>query len=185
MPRSQLMVFVVLSGVTTSLLLAPDAEAEIVFNPDTNSYYELVEEGADFDMAVEAASLRVHAGRSGRLVTIESSEENLFLTTTFGADELHVHWIGGFQQDGSQEPDGGWMWVTGDLIDYNNWAPGEPNDYNGIENAIMFDHGVGPDGKYWNDVDRTNDAPGYLVEYPESEVAAQASAWGAVKALFD
>ena len=40
------------------------------------------------------------------------------------------------------------MWVDGSNVAFTNWAPGEPNDQNGVENCVEF---YTRDGQ-WNDM---------------------------------
>ncbi|MBM55021.1 MAG: hypothetical protein CMB32_00485 [Euryarchaeota archaeon] len=75
----------------------------------------------------------------GHLVTITSSEENDFIWTAVynnglnpGGSNNYQAWIGLFQNVDSpnyNEPDGGWEWVTGEEISYENWADGLPNNF--------------------------------------------------------
>ena len=58
------------------------------------------------------------------LATPTSDQENEFadlLTDTYT-------FIGLYQQDTSDEPAGGWAWVTGEPLDWMNWGLNEPND---------------------------------------------------------
>ncbi len=83
-------------------------------------YYEviLVPEGIDWQAAYNAAN-----AAGGYLATITSQAENDFvyslasINTAFwtpGRGETSIGpWLGGFQPDGSPEPDGNWQWVTG------------------------------------------------------------------------
>jgi hypothetical protein len=71
----------------------------------------------------------------GYLATVTSSKENAFIFSLI-EDERFWHccvtpshgkeylgpWIGGYQEDGSREPDRGWKWVTGEEFSYEKWA---------------------------------------------------------------
>jgi hypothetical protein len=119
--------------------------------------------------------------KGGYLVVITSAAENSFLTYNSylgdlenGNDLLDGYWTGGYQIDGSDEPDQGWAWVNGEAFSYNNWGRGgEPNNY-GDENRIVFAHNIYlPDGKEWNDrEDSGSGIPGYIVEYDTKPVSA-------------
>ena len=102
-------------------------------------------------------------GQSGHLATITSSPESAFLFGQFG-NSVRAKWLGGFQPAGSQEPDGGWQWVTGEPFSYTNWGGGEPNNSGGMENFLL----AYTDG-FWNDLDGINPpdgwATGYVVEF--------------------
>jgi hypothetical protein len=121
-----------------------------------------------------AAEGLTYLGMQGHLVTLSSGAENLFLTNhpelgnrDGGEDLLDAYWMGGYQLDGSSEPDGGWTWVTGEAFGYTNWGDGEPNNspvYN--ENSIQFAHDFSATGKQWNDVfGALWFLPGYVVEF--------------------
>ena len=75
----------------------------------------------------------------GYLAVINSEEENTFL-----ADLLNLHsaWIG--LSDSQQE--GVFEWVDGELLSYTNWYPGQPNNYNNIQDYVELLN----DGQ-WND----------------------------------
>lgn len=166
------------------MLMAPigAAMATPVYWSANGHYYEKIDGEVTWDEANSNASSQVYMGLQGHLVTITSAAENLFLTNNadIGGGEnlnlIHLYWTGGFQPAGSDEPDGGWSWITGEAFTYNNWASGEPNDYAG-EMYLGFDHGFTADGKMWNDLPALWDVddptslfkgPGYIVEYDGS-----------------
>ena len=106
-------------------------------------------------------------GKRGHLVTITSTAEYQFLIDTFGA-ELKDRWIGAYQVDGSQEPNDGWAWVTGESWAYSRWGETEPNNAGGNEDAIIL-----TDAYDWNDKDASDNAywiPGYIIEYGPSDI---------------
>ena len=77
------------------------------------------------------------------------------------------HWLGGFQPDGSAEPNGGWQWITGEPWDYTNWDSPEPNEYanSGEDKLQIYANG------YWNDISHTAlNTGGYIVEYEEQRL---------------
>ena len=91
----------------------------------------------------------------------------------FIVNNLHpnYHWLGGFQPDGSAEPDGGWQWITGEPWDYTNWDSPEPNEYGntGEDKLQIYANG------YWNDISHTAlNTGGYIVEYEPPEPPAPA-----------
>jgi len=161
------------------LLFPSPAAATPVYRPDNGHYYEVVHgNGVDWSNAKAAAESLTYAGSTGHLVTITDQAENLWLTSTFGGGSLHFHWIGAYQPAGSSEPGGGWSWVTGESWGYTNWWPyGEPNNFGGNENAVVFDHGITAGGKSWNDLRHDAGVLGYVVEYssPASPVPESTS----------
>jgi hypothetical protein len=139
-----------------------------VLNPVNGHYYQIISAaGISWSDANTDAEAMEYSGSQGHLVTISSADENIWLTENFGPDNLHLHWIGGFQPPGSIEPDGGWKWVNGEPWGFNNWwPPAEPNNLGGNENCVKFDHGLTTSGKSWNDADcEIGAAEGYVVEY--------------------
>jgi hypothetical protein len=78
----------------------------------------------------------------GNLATINSAGQEAWLRQQYGTDESY--WIG--FNDIAEE--GVWEWVNGDPITYENWAPGEPNDYLGEDAAVMNSNAAGQ----WNDL---------------------------------
>jgi hypothetical protein len=157
-----------------------------VQNPANGHWYEFVESsGISWTDAKIAAEAMDFMGSSGHLATIHSQQENDFV-----ADLVDLRaWLGGFQPEGSPEPDGGWQWVTGEPFDYTNWNSGEPNEFfgRGDEDYIeMLGPPHGAPGK-WNDALNTSTpglpSPGFVVEYelvnPTSKDQCKKDGWRA------
>jgi hypothetical protein len=129
------------------------------------------------------------AAGGARLVSISSREENEFVYSLVDGHPEYWYfnryrcgvgpWIGGFQPDGSPEPDGGWEWETGEPFLFTCWARNEPNNFpldrdpENRENAVTF---FGVDGRlmggFWNDYPAEGDPAtgrflprGYIVEW--------------------
>ncbi len=84
----------------------------------------------------------------GYLACIGSQEENAYLANIL---TLQSAWIG--LQDGDN--DGQFTWSCGDDLDYTNWYPGQPNNYNGNQECVeMLNNGQ------WND-----QYPYYMLEF--------------------
>ncbi len=113
-------------------------------------------------------------GVHGQLATINSFAEDeyvhcLIQAKTGAADK--EAWIGGFKADDSTEPDEGWQWINGELIDplntdgehYTNWQDGEPNNVNnGTEKHLGASH----NGDFgWNDEGNLDNIGSYVVEF--------------------
>ena len=122
-------------------------------------YYEAISapNGITWSDANAAAT-----AQDGYLATITSAAENDFVYSLIEGDDFwHASgggsyvgpWIGGLQPDSSQEPDGNWQWVTGEIFsNYNNWGPEQPNNVDGNEDRIQF---YGPNNvksSLWNDL---------------------------------
>ena len=92
----------------------------------------------------------------GHLATVSSYEEEAFLEQLSGGTNA---WIGAYSDCGA------WRWVTNEPFDYENWAPGEPNDYDGEEWCCQFSKNQ---DMCWNDVGNYNtldDHDGFICEY--------------------
>jgi len=115
----------------------------------------------------------------GHLATISSAEENDFLLKLFSPDQrfitgpgdswLHGPMIGLFQADRSQEPGGGWVWVTGEPMTFRGWNPGNPDNVDNRQHWARFFRppnlaGTNIPVKYWDDTTSSLWSGGYLVE---------------------
>lgn len=63
----------------------------------------------------------------GHLATITSQEENDFINSLRNISSFTEYWLGGIKEDDV------WTWITGEEFVYSDWAPGEPNNSNGVE----------------------------------------------------
>ncbi len=100
-------------------------------------------------------------GRPADLATLTSAEENDFV---FNGIDCPDYWaidgagnnegpnLGGFQFDKNSEPAGDWAWATGETWSYTNWTPGEPNNFNGAEDALTFFAQGNARAATWNDI---------------------------------
>jgi len=155
-----------LAGVVLSLATATAISAPIRW-AGNGHYYDVIDVsgGIAWAGARAAAEATSYLGANGHLVSVTTAGENGFLTDTFGGDGLENRWLGLFQPIGSAEPDRGWTWVNGESFSYNNWWPGEPNNFGGDESAGVFQHGISSDGKAWNDLDNESLVTGYVIEF--------------------
>jgi hypothetical protein len=85
------------------------------------------------------ALLRADAlGCGWYLATITSAAENAFVFGLVarqrgiiaGPGGIVGPWLGAFQTNRTDEPAGGWRWVTEERFGFTNWNRGEPNDAN-------------------------------------------------------
>lgn len=155
----------------------------------TGHWYEVVNSALSWTSAKAAAEgMTLNApgdplhGASGHLVTLGSTQEQAFAlglgpgdrwigltdALAFGGEEfgdtsgLAYPSAGATpaSEFGTQRGEG-WAWVTGEPLTYQNWLPGEPNNFNGSENfAHMTDLGT------WTDrADTDFGGLTYVVEY--------------------
>ncbi len=121
-------------------------------------------DGATYQDAINVAK---HFG--GTLATITSPEEQVFITTSMYTTIVGgVTAIGLYQEPESQEPDGGWTWITSEPVAWTNWAVGEPNNFEDEAFGMMY-----PDGT-WNDA---TDAFGHVLLEFESNPNLNQATW--------
>jgi hypothetical protein len=132
---------------------------------------------------VEAQLRAAARGCGWHLATITSEAEDDFVYSLisgreefFGITGIHCPWLGGFQRNATEEPDGEWRWVTEEAFEFTNWFDGEPNNtYGGppelgpgvpIPNSEDFLHYVGLLGDIpsWNDLPVNALLTGYILE---------------------
>jgi hypothetical protein len=104
---------------------APDVAAAWIANPHNGHRYRVVEGAGWYDCDRAAARLDAH------LVTIQDAAEMQWLVDTFGDEE--PYWIG--LSDARVE--GTWEWVTGETVEFSNWAETQPTEAAGADYAVM------------------------------------------------
>ncbi len=118
----------------------------------------------------------------GHLVTITSKEEQEMVNTLLQKGGCSAYWSG--KTDESSE--GSWSWVTGEQMNYTNWASGQPDNYNGIESyGQVYKNGTWNDAP--NDVRVINESGdfGFICEYEQPVVTATATYNGHTYELYD
>lgn len=156
--------FLLAAGI--ALVCLSPAGAQVVNNPANGHYYEAISvaQGIDWFHARDAATGRIYLGRKGHLVTLTSAAEQQFVVTNFPAAVTGNYWLGGYQDRTASdyaEGAGGWRWVTGEPWNYTAWTPGQPDNFQNIEDYLNFYSATGG----WNDARGVSTLPGYVVEY--------------------
>jgi len=135
-------------------------------------WYEPVQSlGIDWWTAKAAAE-----AAGGYLATLTSRQEDEYVYSLIANDPLmwkydgviswHGPWIGGYQLLNSEEPAGGWQWVTGENWEYTNWLLYEPNNaVGGTEDRLQY-FGRYEKSDTWNDMVAHGFYvnPGYIIE---------------------
>ncbi|NCD25959.1 MAG: alpha/beta fold hydrolase, partial [Deltaproteobacteria bacterium] len=116
---------------------------EWIQNPANGNWYRLTSVAMYWDQAEAEAQ-----SAGGHLTTIRNQAENDWLLANFGQE---ARWIGLHQPNGSPEPGGGWVWLSGSSATYRNWYAGEPNNSGGIESVAMIHPATHNDPGAWND----------------------------------
>jgi|GEM_PF-2709767 len=148
--RNRFAISAVLVSACTSGLLAGEVSPRIV--RDGHTYFVITDR--DWN-AAEAFAVSL----GGHLATINDEAENIFLVSAFAGGET---WIGLNDRDS----EGTFVWTSGEPVTYTNWAPGEPSDSTGDENAAYL-HSTGQ----WNDSNESESRPG-IVEVPLADCNA-------------
>ncbi|XP_034713134.1 galactose-specific lectin nattectin-like [Etheostoma cragini] len=83
----------------------------------------------------------------GNLASVHNVKEyheiqRLIMTTSYAYKEA---WLGG--SDAQEE--GLWLWSDNSMFTYQNWCPGEPNNYAYNQNCLQINFG---EAKCWDDV---------------------------------
>ena len=166
------------AGGIISIVVSP---VGLVYNPTNGSFYEEVTAATNWTAARADALSRTFNGLNGYLTNITSQQEMDFVNDY--VDTSTVWWAGA--SDSAVE--GEWRWMdgpeggqqfwqgnaSGNAVNgfYTNWAPSEPNDSGGNQDALRIEVG------------RFDDNPlsqnyGYVVEYsgvflPENTVVTK------------
>ena len=131
--------------------------AEIPYLSFGSSIYLIVPASTWTEGQAKAVSL------GGNLVTINSSEENQWLTQAYGG-LYKSYWMG--LNDIKNEDD--WVWVSGESSTYRNWLPGYPDDQLGTGDEDWGElnfYYVSPEGQtgFWNDNNNDGSGPLYAI----------------------
>ncbi len=173
----QILAFALLT--TASTVHAASTQWE-VSQGGNGHFYEAfaVPAGISWDDAKNAAE-----ALGGSLATVTTPAEDAFVfdlikddpalwNTDHGINGFAVGpWIGGFQLEGSVEPDEGWTWVTGEVWSYTNWAGSQPND-DTSQDSLQYLSDFAVTVIAWNDLNGDSTLTrSYIVETPEPSLS--------------
>jgi hypothetical protein len=162
-----------------ALALAAIAANSAPTQHDGRFYEVVIANGITWEAAKTAAEQRTFQGVRGRLATIGSPEEDMFVhqlrQQALGVSVLEL-WVGARQlpcATTAPEPGCGWLWINGQPISpvnsatpYTNWLPGEPNNLPSPTRASEDHLAIGLGGAIgWNDEGYLPHIRGYVVEY--------------------
>jgi hypothetical protein len=140
------------------------------YNPINGHFYRPITTGATYTAAREASLLTTFKGQTGYLVTITSADEDNFIfnnvpqtsiwfALTDEASEARWTIDAGPEKGTLIKINNGQL--NGNIPgQYNNWAPGEPNDSGNEDYAVTKWGG----GNQWNDLPN-NFSCAYVIEY--------------------
>jgi hypothetical protein len=139
------------------------------YNPINGHFYQPVTTGATYTAARAASLLTTFKGQTGYLVTITSADEdafifanvpqsNIWFALTDEASEARWTIDAGPEKGTLIKINNGQL--NGNISgQYNNWAPGEPNDSGNEDYAVTKWN-----GSQWNDLPNNFSNP-YVIEY--------------------
>lgn len=139
------------------------------YNPTNGHFYRPISTGNTYTGARAASLLTTFKGETGYLVTITSSDEDAFIYNNVPQSQI---WFA-LTDEGSEGqwridagPEKGTLIKTsngqtvGNIVgQYNNWAPGEPNNSGNEDYAVTKWN-----GSQWNDLPNNFNNP-YVIEY--------------------
>ncbi len=116
------LIFSLVTGVLGEVVSGP------IVNPSNGHSYYLLTRGQSWTASQAEAELL-----GGHLVTINDAAENAWVADTFGQFN-NLYWIG---LNDVAMPDT-FVWSSGDLSDYRNWYPGQPENASAGSNYVAL-----------------------------------------------
>ena len=146
-------------SILMSLIIASSPLCMTAYFSNVNgNWYVINPLSQNWQDAKESAEVQ-----GGYLASITSGQENKWISDTFGIDyNGDYFWFGG----NDIEVEGTWQWTNGEPWEYTNWQSGNPNNAEGLEDALTWFHvtSYNDDGYTWNDRDPA-DLRASLTEY--------------------
>ncbi|MEM8553973.1 MAG: lectin-like protein [Pseudomonadota bacterium] len=114
-------------------------------DPNTGTLYRVTDDALSYGDNLDYAD-----SIGANLASINSVEENQYIGRIITPGD--TYWVGGFQEAGAAEPDGGWSWSDGSEFTFENWDPAQPDNALGVENNIQIGFTPNVNGPIWNDL---------------------------------
>ncbi|MCA9062796.1 MAG: DUF4347 domain-containing protein, partial [Planctomycetaceae bacterium] len=127
------------------------ADPTLQYDAVRGKFYKLISTAASWADAKAAAEAMSVLGIQGRLVTINSADENTFVQSVAAGNSI---WLGA-SDTGHQDA---YVWVSGEAVTYQNFAPGQPDGSQWADGLLMQSNGT------WLDSDETTSQK-YIVEF--------------------
>ncbi|MGZ9108267.1 MAG: beta strand repeat-containing protein [Micavibrio sp.] len=159
-----------LSAQITAIL---GANAGVVYNATTGSFYRFVDSSVNWAAAKAAATAASINGVAGHLVQVTSASENAAIDTLSNNRNI---WMGGTDEGGEDA----WRWLGGPMDGiqfwqggsggsiqngfYENWDAGDPDKSNNDDDGLRM-----TDGGDWEDA-RTGTNNRYVIEWEGSQL---------------
>lgn len=148
---------------------ATENPAGYFYLPSNGHFYRPISSGTFYSSAKSAAAATTFKGQQGYLVTITSSDEDAFIFNNVPQSQIWFA-LSDVAQEGywriDAGPENGTLiktsngQFTGNIAgQYNNWAPGEPNNSGGEHYAVTKWN-----GSQWNDLPNNFNCA-YVIEY--------------------
>ncbi|XP_065183597.1 secretory phospholipase A2 receptor-like isoform X1 [Sycon ciliatum] len=136
------------TGKTTCATDVPcHTECPANWKRNGDSCYLAIDTKMDFDEAtLNCSGYNVDSEDSGDLVTINSNDENKWLTRTFFTKDDY-YWIGLSDEDQEDR----WRWGSGQKVLFTNWNSGQPNNNYGRDSGENCGAADGKSGGKWFD----------------------------------
>ena len=108
-------------------------------------------------------------GVSMYIINSSDEENEVYTNLPLSGNNGFGYLIGLYQDTNDNsysEPDGGWKWVDGTSLTYENWETNEPNNANNGEDYAQFDWQGG--GLKWNDIASSPNVNKAIYEFVDS-----------------
>lgn len=118
----------ILSVMILTLASTAQADSAKLINPNNGHTYQRFDAYLTWNDAKVACFIS-----GGHLATLTSQAENNWVWTNFGLGGINI-WLGGTDEN----LEGVWTWITGEAWNYSNWGPGQPDNYIGDQDHLLF-----------------------------------------------